>query len=300
MNETEFIWMDGTFVPWQDAKIHVLTHTLHYGMGVFEGIRFYETTDGPAIFRLQEHTERFFFGARDALLELPFSKKEINDAIIETVRINKLQSGYIRPLAYFGYGKMGLNPRGAPTNVAIAVWPWGSYLGDDAVKVKTSRFKRIHPDSTHVEAKICGHYINSILASVDVRDQGYHEALLMDHYGCVGEGPGENIFIVSEGILITPGPGSILRGITRRSIMKIAKDQGIPVEERSITQDDIHYSDEAFFTGTAAELTPIYSVDDRKIGKACPGPVTLKLQNIFMEIIHGRNEKYKDWLTIVR
>lgn len=299
MNETDYIWMDGNLVPWKDATIHVLTHSLHYGMGIFEGIRYYETEEGPAIFRLCDHTERFFFGARDAFLEIPFSKSEINEAIKEVVRINKLQSGYIRPLAYFGYGKMGLNPRGCPTNVSISTWPWGSYLGDDAVKVKTSRFKRIHPDSTHVEAKICGHYINSIFASVDVRDQGYHEALLMDHYGCVGEGPGENIFIITDGTLITPGPGSILRGITRRSIMTIAKDQGIPVEERRITLDDIHYSDESFFTGTAAEVTPIYSVDDRKIGKASPGPITQKLQKIFEDTIHGRNETYKDWLTVV-
>lgn len=299
MNETEFIWMDGKFVPWGEAKVHVLTHTLHYGMGIFEGIRFYETNKGPAIFRLEDHTERFFCGSKDALLDVPYTREEINQAIIETVGRSNLQSGYIRPLAYFGYGKMGLNPRGCPTQVAIAVWPWGSYLGEDAVKVKTSRFKRIHPESTHVEAKICGHYVNSILASCDARDSGFNEALLMDHYGCVGEGPGENIFLVKDNTLYTPDAGSILRGITRRSMKAIAGDEGYSVEETKLTLDDVHTADEAFFTGTAAEITPILSVDERKIGRRVPGDVTSHLQKIFMDIVHGRNEKYKHWLTFV-
>ncbi len=291
--------MDGNFIPWNEAKIHVLTHTLHYGMGVFEGIRFYETKDGPAIFRLKEHVERLYSGAKDALLDLTFCKEEVTEAIVETVRRNKIQSGYIRPLVYFGYGKMGLNPRGCPTRMAIAVWPWGSYLGEDAVKVKTSRFKRIHPESTHVEAKICGHYINSILASCDARDNGYNEALLMDHYGCIGEGPGENIFLVKDNVIYTPGPGSILRGITRRSVMTISRDEGYKLEEMKLTLDDVHTADEAFFTGTAAEISPILSVDDRKIGDRVPGEVTSHIQKIYMDTVHGRNESYKHWLTFV-
>ncbi len=297
MEETKFIWMDGKFVPWKEAKVHVLTHTLHYGLGVFEGIRFYDTEKGPAVFRLQDHTRRLFNGAKKAMMEVPFTEDEINNAILETIRKNQIRSGYIRPLFFYGYGKMGLDPKGAPVNVSIAVWPWGSYLGDEAVKVKTSGFIRIHPESTHSEAKICGHYVNSIFASCEVKAHGYQEALLLDYNGKVAEGPGENIFIVKEGKLLTPRLGNILQGITRRSVIEIAIDLGIEVEETELALDDIYKADEAFFTGTAAEVTAIASLDDKAIGQ---GPITEKIRGLFMDIVHGKNKKYENWLSYVK
>ncbi|MFH2027786.1 MAG: branched-chain amino acid transaminase [Nanoarchaeota archaeon] len=298
MQETEFIWMDGKLVPWKDAKIHVLTHTLHYGLGVFEGIRFYKTDKGPAVFKLQDHTRRLFNGAKKAMMEVPFTEDEINSAIIETIKKNNISSGYIRPLLYYGYGKMGLDPHGAPVNVSIAVWPWGSYLGDEAIKVKISKFIRLHPESTHAEAKISGHYVNSIFASCEAKEHGYQESLLLDYMGNVSEGPGENLFIVKGGKLLTPKVGNILQGITRRSIMEIAIDQGIEVDEVVLRPKDLFEADEAFFTGTAAEVTAIASIDDHKIGHA-PGPITTKIKEKFMDIVHGKDEKYKHWLTYV-
>ncbi len=298
MESTEFIWMDGKFVKWKDAKIHVLTHTLHYGLGVFEGIRFYKTDKGPAVFRLKDHTERLFNGAKKAMMKVPFTKEEINKVIIETVRKNNIRSGYIRPIFFYGYGKMGLDPHGAPVNVSIAVWPWGKYLGEGSVKVKTSSFTRIHPKSTHADCKFCGHYVNSILASCEVKEKGYNEALLLNAEGFVEEGPGENFYIVKNGKIITPPLGNILPGITRKSVVQIAKDQGIELEERNLKLDEVYEADEAFFTGTAAEVTGIELIDDKKIGNA-PGPITKKLRDLFMDIVHGKNEKYKDWLTYV-
>ena len=299
MEETEYIWMDGDLIPWDEAKVHVLTHTLHYGMGIFEGIRFYDTEKGPAIFRLQDHTTRLFNGSKKALLEIPYSQDQVNQAIIATVRKNGIRSGYIRPLVFFGYGKMGLNPRGAPTRVIIAVWPWGPYLGESGVRVKTSQFIRIHPACSHVDAKICGHYINSILASSEAKDQGYDEALLLDHAGYVAEGPGENIFIVKHGTLLTPPTGTILEGITRKSLMEIASNEGFKVHERSFRPEDIYDADEAFFTGTAAEITPIISLDDKTIAKGNIGPITKRLKDVFMDIVHGRDDRYKHWLTMI-
>lgn len=299
MDSTEYIWMDGTFVKWEDARIHVLTHTLHYGMGVFEGIRFYETARGPSIFRLDDHINRFFEGAETACMRIPFSKQEIKEAIIETVRINKLSSGYIRPIAYLGYGKMGLKPKGAPTNVSIATWPWGSYLGEDTVKVKISKFMRIHSSSTVVEAKICGHYVNSIFASCDAEDNDCDEALLLDQDGNIGEGPGENFFMIKDGVLYTPEAGKILTGITRDSIMKVASDMGIRTIERPIRPEEVLEADEAFFTGSAAEVTPIASVDGKMIGTSQPGPLSSRFRDLYLDIVQGREEKYKHWLTFV-
>ncbi len=298
MEETEFIWMDGKLVPWKKAKIHVLAHTLHYGAGVFEGIRCYETAQGPAVFKLKEHIDRLYYSAGTLKMKIPFSKEEFTEAVKETIRKNSLKAGYIRPICFFGYGKMGLNPEGAPVNCSIAVWPWGKYLGEGAVKVKTSKYIRIHPKSTHADAKICGHYVNSIFASVEVKDKGYDEALLLDYKGNAAEGPGENLFIVKDGKLLTPPLGTILKGITRASIMQLAKDEGIKVEEKTLTLEDVYNAQEAFFTGTAAEVTPIGSLDDKKIGKA-PGPITSKLKDLYMDIVHGKNEKYKNWLTYV-
>lgn len=299
MNETEFIWMDGEFVEWKDAKIHVLSHSLHYGMAVFEGIRFYKTDKGPAVFRLKEHVDRLFSGAKTCFMDVKFSKEEIISAVKETIRKNKVEAGYIRPIIFYGYGKMGLNPEGASVNVAIAVWPWGSYLGEEAVKVKTSSFIRIHPKSTHAAAKICGHYVNSIFASMEAKQGGYHEALFLDYEGNISEGPGENLFLIRKGKIYTPPLGNILAGITRDSVFKIAQDEGISVEEKTLTLDDVKSADEAFFSGTAAEVTAIESVDGSKIGSMAPGEITQKLKDIFLDIVHGKNEKYKDWLYLV-
>lgn len=297
MEGTEYIWMDGKLVEWDKAKVHVLTHTLHYGLGVFEGIRFYETGKGPAVFRLNDHTKRLFHGAKKAFMKVPYTEEQINAAVLETVRANKIKSGYIRPILFYGYGKMGLDPHGAPVNAAIAVWPWGAYLGEGAVKVKTSSFIRIHPKSTYAECKFCGHYVNSIFASLEAKEKGYNEALLLDYEGYCAEGPGENLFIVKNGKLLTPALGNILTGITRKSIIEIANNEGIDVKEAKLKLDDVYNADETFFTGTAAEITAIESVDDRKIGKEAPGPVTKKFQNLFHAITRGKNGKYNDWLA---
>lgn len=300
METTEFIWMNGEFVPWDDAKIHVLSHTLHYGGGVFEGIRFYETTDGKtAIFRLEEHIDRLLFSAKALHMEVPYSKKELVEQTLETVRRNNIKSGYIRPIIFFGYGKMGLDPRGAKIDISIAVWGWGSYLGEEMVKVKTSSFVRIHPESTETQAKICGHYVNSIMASLEAHNAGFHEALLVDHEGFVAEGPGENIFSVKDGVLITPEPGNILVGITRDSIFEIAKNNNIEVMEKKMTLDELKSADEAFFTGTAAEVTPINQIDDDVIGEGKIGPVTTKLKTIYTDAIHGKIKSYNKWLNYV-
>jgi len=299
MDETDFIWMDGKLVPWKDAKIHVLCHTMHYGGGVFEGVRFYDTDKGPAVFRLKDHTDRLFRSAEAFEMKVPFSKEEINKATLETISKNKVKAGYIRPIVFFGYGKMGLNPVGADLNVAIAVWPWGSYLGEEAVRVKIPKIIRTHPGTTDPNAKICGNYANSILANLEIKKAGYDEALLLDYKGNIAEGPGENIFIVKDGKLLTPPLGNVLPGITRMSIFQIAKDNGIEVEEKILKKEDVFNADEAFFTGTAAEVTAIASVDDKKIGSEAPGPITNKLKEIYLDAVHGKLEKYKSWLSYV-
>ena len=299
MNETEYIWMNGSLVPWRDAKIHVLTHTLHYGGGVFEGIRCYNTERGTAIFRLKDHTERFFSGAKTLRMKVPYSKDEINEAIKKTVRKNRVNEGYIRPLIYYGYGKMGLNPKGASINIAIAVWPWGAYLGEDAVNVKIPDIIRIHPQTTDTGAKITGNYANSILASLEIRDAGYDEALLLNYRGNIAEGPGENFFIVKDSKLFTPPSGNVLSGITRDSIIKIAGDEGMEVEERVLTPSDVKDADEAFFTGTAAEITSIRTIDDVVIGDGNIGPITHKLRSIYLDTVRGKIERYREWLDLV-
>jgi branched-chain amino acid aminotransferase len=269
-------------------------------MGVFEGIRFYETDRGPAVFRLQDHTRRLFNGAKKIFMDVPYTEEEINNAIVETIAKNGISSGYIRPIFFYGYGKMGLDPHGAPVNASIAVWPWGAYLGDDAVQVRTSKFIRIHPETTYADCKITGHYVNSIFASCEAKEKGYQEALLLDYAGNVAEGPGENLFLVKDNCILTPKLGNILQGITRKSIIEMAIDQGIEVDEREIKIEDVYEADEAFFTGTAAEVTPICCLDDKSIGKNCPGVVTRKLKELFLDIVHGKVDKYKDWLTYVK
>jgi branched-chain amino acid aminotransferase len=301
--KTEKIWMDGKFVSWDNATVHILTHTLHYGLGVFEGIRCYETRKGTAIFRLDEHIDRLFNSAHIFLIEIPYSKAEIRDAIIKTIKVNKIKECYIRPLVYIGYGAMGLYPKENPVNVSIAVWSWGSYLGDkglkDGIRIKTSSFIKNHVNANMARGKVCGYYVNSQLAKKEAISCGYDEALLLDAEGYVSEGSGENIFIVRNGMLKTTPLTSILEGITRNSIIKIANDNGIKTIEERFTRDELYIADESFFTGTAAEVTPIREADGRAIGNGKPGKITKKLQSIFFDIVRGRNKKYESWLTMV-
>jgi branched-chain amino acid aminotransferase len=302
--KTEKIWMDGKFVDWDKATVHVLTHSLHYGLCVFEGIRCYETQKGPAIFRLDEHIDRLFSSAHIFLMDIPFTKKKIREAIIGTVKVNKIKECYIRPLVYIGYGAMGLYPKENPVNVSIAVWSWGAYLGDkglrEGIKVKISSFIRNHVNANMTRGKVSGYYVNSQLAKKEAITCGYDEALLLDTEGYVSEGSGENIFIVRNGVLKTTPLTSILEGITRNSIMKIAADQKIRVVEERFTRDEMYIADEAFFTGTAAEVTPVRELDGRIIGAGRPGPITRKIQSVFFDIVKGKNKKYESWLTKVK
>lgn len=304
IKETPFIWMDGKLVPWQEAKIHVLTHSLHYGLGVFEGIRCYKGDSGTAIFRLPEHVERLFTSAKIVQLPIPFSMKEVEQAIVETVRVNRLEEGYIRPLVYIGYGEMGLYVKEAPINLSIAVWPWGTYLGEEGlskgIRVAVSSFTRHHVNISLTRAKITGNYTNSQFAKREVKAAGFDEAVLLDTEGYVAEGPGENIFIVRKGILKTvPLTSSILDGITRDTVIQLAREQGLEVVEARFTRDDLYIADEAFFTGTAAEVTPIREVDGRVIGSGAPGPVTRQLQKSFFDIVRNKIKDKHGWLTFV-
>jgi len=299
MEKTKYIWLNGKFVKWEQAKIHILTHALHYGSGVFEGIRCYKTKKEPAIFRLNEHIERLFNSAQVLRIKIPFTKTQLKKAIIELIKINKIEECYIRPIVFYGYGKMGLNPLGAEVNCAVIVWPWGKYL-KDKVKVKISKFIRLHPKSVISSAKVCGYYVNSILATFDAEDSKFDEAILLDYRGFIAEGPGENVFIVKNKIIYTPKLGNILPGITRDSVIKIAKDLKIKVVEKDISVKEFKNCDEAFFTGTAAEITPIYQIDNKVINKGEVGEITKILQERFYQIVHGEDKKYKNWLTYVK
>ncbi|MBU3600270.1 branched-chain amino acid transaminase [Polynucleobacter sp. 30F-ANTBAC] len=302
-NRDGFIWMDGKLVPWRDANIHVLTHTLHYGMGVFEGIRAYKTDAGTAIFRLEEHVHRLFNSAKIFQMKMNYTEKEIVAATLSVVKENKLASCYIRPIVWIGSEKLGISARNNTTHLAVAAWEWGAYLGEDGlnkgIRVKVSSFTRHHVNVSLVRAKASGYYINSILANQEVTAQGYDEALLLDTDGYVSEGSGENVFIVKNGIVYTPDLASCLDGITRDAIFTIAKDLGIEVREKRITRDEMYCCDEAFFTGTAAEVTPIRELDDRIIGDGKRGPITTKIQQVFFDAVAGKNDKYRQWLTIV-
>jgi branched-chain amino acid aminotransferase len=295
------IWMDGQMIDWRDANIHVLTHSLHYGMSVFEGVRAYKTIDGTAIFRLREHTQRFFNSAKIFQMTIPFSFNELMKAQKDVVKLNKLESCYLRPIAWLGSEKMGVAARGNTVHVAIAAWPWGAYLGEDGftkgIRVKTSSFTRHHVNASLVRAKASGYYINSILANSEATADGYDEALLLDTDGYVSEGSGENVFMVRNGVLYTPDVASCLDGITRDAILTIAKDEGIEVKEKRITRDEMYCADEAFFTGTAAEVTPIRELDRRVIGNGNRGPITAKLQSIFFDVLAGKNHRYATWLA---
>lgn len=303
IQKTEKIWMDGKLVDWDDARIHVLTHTLHYGLGVFEGIRCYNTEKGPAIFRLGEHVRRLLQSAHIFQMEVPFSEQEISNAVIATVKANKLSECYIRPIAFLGYGSIGLYPRGNPVSLSIAAWPWGAYLGEEGlekgIRVKVASFIRSHVNSNMTRAKVCGYYVNSQLAKKEAILCGYDEALLLDEDGFVSEGSGENIFMVRNGALKTTPLTSILEGITRDSVLTIAKDEGIEVREERFTRDELYIAAEAFFSGTAAEITPIREIDGRTVGSGKPGPVTRKLQSIFFDTVTGKNSKYGSWLTYI-
>jgi len=299
---TEKIWMDGTLVPWDEAKIHVLTHSLHYGSGVFEGIRAYETKKGPAVFRLTDHIARLYRSAKIYTIEIPYTPEELIEATKETVKASGLPACYIRPLVYLGYGEMGLNPLLSPVNVSIAVWPWGAYLGDEGVthgvRMKISSWRRHDPNIIPPAAKGTGQYINSQLAKVEAIKAGYDEAILLNPQGFVAEASGENIFIVRDGEIITPplAAGALI-GITRDSVMKIARDLGIGVHEAELVRTDLYTADEVFVCGTAAEITPVREIDDRVIGE--PGPLTKKVQEIFHSAVRGDLEQYSSWLEHV-
>jgi branched-chain amino acid aminotransferase len=305
VQKTKKIWMDGKFVDWDDARIHVMAHTLHYGVGVFEGIRCYKTEGGgSAVFRLKEHVDRLFDSAHILTLDIPYTAEEICQAIRKTLHVNGLTEGYIRPIAFIGEGEMGLYARSNPVHAAIAVWPWGSYLGEEGLKkgirAKVSSFCRPHVNSAMTKAKINGYYVNSVMAKWEAVKSGYDEAVLLDTEGYVAEGSGENIFIVRNGILQTSPLTSILPGITRDSVLNIARKLDIPVKESRFSRDEMYIAEEMFFTGTAAEITPVREVDDRRVGTGKPGPVTKQIQEKFFDIVRGRDALFSHWLDVLK
>jgi len=303
MEPTKKIWMEGKLVDWNEAKIHILTHTLHYGLGAFEGIRCYKTSRGSAIFRLKEHIDRFFNSIKIIHLKIDYSPEEIIQAITRTIKANELEECYIRPITYIGYGGMGINHRGIPICTAIAVWPWGVYLGDGAltngIRVKISSYTGHHTNVNMTKAKVCGNYANSQLAKIEAIEHGYDEAVMLDPDGYVAQGSGENIFIVRKGVIKTPPLTSILEGITRDSVITLAHDLGIPLKEELFPRDELYIADEAFFCGTAAEVTPIKEVDNRVLGNGKPGEVTRRLQQAFFNVVQAKDEKYLDWLYFI-
>jgi branched-chain amino acid aminotransferase len=299
------IWMDGQMVEWRDAKIHVLTHTLHYGCGAFEGVRAYKGDDGStAIFRLEEHTTRLFNSAKILRMVIPFTKEEVNQAQIDVIRANKLESGYLRPLTWVGDRKLGVSTKGNDIHLMVAAWPWGAYLGEEGMKrgirVKISSYTRHHVNITMTQAKAVSNYTNSILANREATDDGYDEAILLDASGFVSEGAGENIFVVKDGVVYTPDlSAGALNGITRNTVLHICKDLGLELIQKRITRDELYISDEVFFTGTAAEVTPIREIDRIEIGSGSRGPITESIQSAFFDIVNGRNPKYAHWLSKV-
>jgi branched-chain amino acid aminotransferase len=302
MEKGKKIWLDGKLIPWEKAQVHVLTHTLHYGLGVFEGIRCYLCSDGrSAVFRLPEHVERLFTSAHAMELKIPFTQKEIQTACLQTLKVNGLKEGYIRPLVFIGDGAMGVHPQNNPIRVTIITWKWGAYLGDEGLKkgirVKVSSYTRHHVNVMMTKTKTCGNYVNSILAKKEVTREGYDEAVMLDTEGYVSEASGENIFLVKKGKIKTSPFTSILPGITRDSVLTIARGLGLEVIQERFTRDELYLADEAFFSGTAAEITPVREVDNRRIGKGRPGPITKKIQNIFFKAVKGEKEDYRSWLT---
>jgi len=298
-----FIWYDGKLVPWRDATTHVLTHSLHYGLAVFEGVRAYKTVSGTAIFRLKEHTDRLFNSAHIYRMPMPYDKATLIEAHKEVVRSNKLESCYLRPIAFYGSEKMGVSPRGAATHVSIAAWPWGAYLGEEGmekgIRVKTSSYSRHHVNVNMARAKFAGTYANSILANMEATEDGYDEALLLDVDGFVAEGAGENLFVIKDGVIYEPEIASALMGITRNTVITLAAELGYQVIAKRLTRDDIYIADEAFFTGTAAEVTPIRELDNRTIGAGSRGPITQKIQSLFFDVVNGKVPAHKDWLSYI-
>jgi branched-chain amino acid aminotransferase len=304
VEQADLIWHNGELVAWEDAKVHVLTHGLHYGTGVFEGIRAYDTSRGPAIFRHREHLERLYKSAELYYMPIPYELEELHAATHELVRANELRECYIRPLAFRGYGQMGLFPLEAPVEVAIAAWPWGAYLGEEGksagIRAKVASWRRIPHDALIPHAKASGQYLNSVLAKIEASKAGYQEAILLNHQGFVCEGSGENIYVVSDGKISTPGhTAAILDGITRKSIIQIATDLGLEIVERDVARAELYLADEVFLTGTAAEVVPVREIDDHAIGSGEPGPITRELQRIYDEAIHGREPRYAEWLDLV-
>ncbi len=305
MKQADLIWMNGEFVAWEDAKVHVLTHGLHYGTGVFEGVRCYDTEScGPAVFRHEEHIDRLFKSAGLYYMDIPYTPEQLREATLDLIGRNRLRSCYIRPLVYRGYGTMGLFPLDAPVEVSIAVWEWGSYLGEEGkangVRAKVSSWRRISGESLIPHAKACGQYLNSVLAKIESHKAGYEEAILLDDHGHVCEGTGENIFVVRDGVIHTPPQtASILDGINRRSAIQVARDIGYEVVERDLARAELYLADEIYVTGTAAELTPVREVDDRPIGEGRPGKITLAVQSAFEDALHGRGDRYRAWLDPV-
>jgi branched-chain amino acid aminotransferase len=305
LSTADLIWMNGEFVAWEDAKVHVLTHGLHYGTGVFEGERAYATEIGTAIFRHQDHLQRLENSAKLYYMDLPYSREQLREATHELIARNGLRECYIRPLVYRGHGPMGLNPLDNPVEVAIAVWEWGAYLGEEGkingVRARTSSWRRISPDSLIPHSKASGQYLNSVLAKIEAQKSGYEEAILLDDHGHVCEGSGENVFVVKEGVIVTPPQtASILDGINRKSVMEIARDLGYTLIERDVARAELALADEVFLTGTAAELTPMVSIDDISIGSGRPGEVTRAIQGVFEDALHGRAERYREWLDVVQ
>ncbi len=291
--------MNGSFVPWNDARVHVLSHGLHYGSSIFEGLRAYKTEKGTAIFRLKEHMDRFHYSAEAIRMKLPYSADDLSSITLELLKRNEVEACYIRPHATFGYGTMGLNPATAAVDVTIACWPWGAYLPISSANIKVSKYIRIHPRSTVADAKIGGHYVNSILAVQEVQGTQYHEALFLDYEGNIAEGPGANFFIIKDREIITPPCGTILPGITRASVIEIARDKGFVVTERKLTVAEAQDADEAFFTGTAAEMTPIGSIEDKSLRIGAPGPITSELKQAYLDAAYGRSHRYTKFLTFV-
>ncbi|MCB1595038.1 MAG: branched-chain amino acid transaminase [Xanthomonadales bacterium] len=300
MIKTETIWHNGVLKPWEQDTTHVLTHTLHYGGGAFEGIRFYNTAKGPAIFRLEPHIDRLIYSSETIGMKLPYSRDELCQAVVDTVKSNGLDSGYIRPLTFFGYSELGVSAKNNPVEIIIANWPWGKYLPHDMVDIKVSKYRRISPKSTVIDAKICGHYVGGILSTIELQDTHYHEALFLDHEDNIAEGAGENFFIVKDNVLSTPSLGHILPGITRATIIEMAKHYGYQVKEEKITIEQALQADEAFFCGTAVEVTPIKTINDQTIGNGQIGKVTQFIKTTYENTVRGKNPDFEHYLTFVK
>lgn len=299
IKKTKYIWLNNKFIPWDKAHVHILSHSLHFGTSALEGIRFYQAQQGTSVFRLKDHIKRLFLSSKEIGIKIPFSQKKVTKAVLDTIKINKIKSGYIRIIVFLGSEDSGLTTQNISINIAIIVWPWNAYLGNKAVSIKTSSFIKHHPKATKVNVKICGNYVNSILSSMEAKKLGYDEALLLDYQGNIAEGPGQNFFIISKNKLITPKPDNILKGITRDSVIEIAKDLNIVVIEKNITLKEAYQAEEAFFTGSATQIIPIKNIDTKLIGNKT-NQLTQKIKKEYFNVVTGKNNKYKKWLNYVK